>query len=151
MTHEEMIIELWNREKIKELTYAYGLAVEAQDAERMANLFLPDGSVDFSAMGRGLISGHAALKDFYTTTWPLRVKPFFTNHMISIDGDTASGFCSLENRATRGDESLIGAGRLHDTYAKVGDEWKFATRRVEMFYLVPITPGWAQSDGTGNL
>ena len=57
MTHEEMVQELWDREHIKELTYQYGLAIEAQDEEKMANLFTADGSVDFSAMGRGVIQG----------------------------------------------------------------------------------------------
>jgi hypothetical protein len=35
MTHEEMVQELWDREKIRELTYEYGLAIEAQDADRL--------------------------------------------------------------------------------------------------------------------
>lgn len=143
MTQEQMVQELWDREKIRELTYEYGLAIEAQDAERMANLFTETGSVDFSSLGKGVITGHEALKAFYTSTWPLKVKPFFTNHMIKLAGDRASGICSLENRATRGSESLIGAGRLHDEYIKIDSGWKFSSRRVEMFYLVPIVPGWA--------
>jgi ketosteroid isomerase-like protein len=151
MKLEEMVQELWDREKIKELTYQYGLAIEAQDENRMANLFTEDGSVDFSSLGRGVTTGHAALKEFYRGTWPLRVKPFFTNHVIQITGNRATGICSLENRATRGDESLIGAGRLHDAYEKVDGEWKFKTRRVEMFYLVPLSEGWAKASGPGKL
>ena len=54
MKLEEMVQELWDREKIKELTYQYGLAIEAQDEARMANLFTEDGSVDFSSLGRGV-------------------------------------------------------------------------------------------------
>jgi uncharacterized protein (TIGR02246 family) len=151
MKLEEMVQELWDREQIKELTYAYGLAIEAQDAERMAALFTEDGSVDFSSLGRGVIKGREALKEFYRSTWPLKVKPFFTNHVIRIQGDHATGICSLENRATRGAESLIGAGRLHDEYAKVNGEWKFISRRVEMFYLVPLSEGWAKTEGPGKL
>ena len=151
MKIEEMVQESWDREKIKELTYQYGLAIEAQDENRMANLFTEDGSVDFSSLGRGVTKGHAALKEFYRGTWPLRVKPFFTNHVMQITGNRATGICSLENRATRGDESLIGAGRLHDEYEKVNDEWKFKSRRVEMFYLVPLSEGWAKASGPGKL
>ena len=151
MTYEQMVQQLWDREKIRELTYEYGLAIEAQDEERMASLFTADGAVDFSSLGKGVIQGHAALKEFYRFTWPLKVKPFFTNHMIKLDGDRASGICSLENRATRGDESLIGAGRLHDTYARVNGEWKFSTRRVEMFYLVPLSEGWAKAAAPAKL
>jgi len=151
MKLEEMVQELWDREKIKELTYDYGLAIEAQDAERMASLFTEDGSVDFSSLGRGVISGREALKKFYRSTWPLRVKPFFTNHVIRIQGNRATGTCSLENRATRGDQSLIGAGRLYDEYEKVNGEWKFKSRRVEMFYFVPLSEGWANATGPAKL
>lgn len=151
MKLEEMVQELWDREKIKELTYEYGLAIEAQDEERMVNLFTEDGSVDFSSLGRGVTKGRPALKEFYRATWPLRVKPFFTNHVIRIKGDRATGTCSLENRATRGDQSLIGAGRLHDEFEKVNGEWKFKARRVEMFYFVPLSEGWAQATAPGKL
>jgi ketosteroid isomerase-like protein len=151
MKLEEMVRELWDREKIKELTYEYGLAIETQDAERMANLFTADGSVDFSSLGRGVLTGREALKEFYRSTWPLKVKPFFTNHVLHIQGDHATGTCSLENRATRGDQSLIGAGRLHDEYEKVNDEWKFKSRRVEMFYFVPLSEGWAKTTEPGKL
>jgi len=151
MKLEEMVQELWDREKIKELTYQYGLAIEAQDADRMVNLFTEDGSVDFSSLGRGVIKGHQSLKEFYRSTWPLKVKPFFTNHVIKINGTRATGTCSLENRATRGDESMIGAGRLHDEYEKVNGEWKFSSRRVEMFYFAPLSEGWAKATGPGKL
>jgi ketosteroid isomerase-like protein len=151
MTRDEMVEELWNREMIKELTYEYGLAIEAQDIDRLVGLFTATATVDFSSMGRGIIEGHDALKAFYPATWPLAVKPFFTNHMIRLDGDKATGFCSLENRATREGESLIGAGRLHDTYEKIDGAWKFASRRVEMFYFVPLSEGWAKTDGPGHL
>ncbi|MGE0682170.1 MAG: nuclear transport factor 2 family protein [Candidatus Binatia bacterium] len=151
MKIEEMVQELWDREKIKELTYEYGLAVESQDEERMVNLFTEDGSVDFSSLGRGITKGRPALKEFYRSTWPLQVKPFFTNHVIRINGTSATGICSLENRATRGEQSLIGAGRLHDEYEKVDGEWQFKSRRVEMFYFVPLSEGWAGANKVGKL
>ena len=68
MKFEEMVQELWDREKIKELTYEYGLAIETQDAERMVN-----------------------------------------------------------------------------------GKWKFTSRRVEMFYFVPLSEGWAKAEGPGKL
>lgn len=143
---EEMVQELWDREKIKELTHAYGLAIEAKDEGQMASLFTEDGSVDFNSMGWGVITGRAAIRDFYRQTWPLDVKPYFSNHMIEIDGDTAKGQCALDNRATRDGTSMIGSGRLHDTYRRVDGEWKFTTRRVEMFFMAPLTKGWAEED-----
>ncbi len=144
---EAMVQELWDREKIKELTHQYGIAIELQDEDRMAGLFTEHGEADFSQLGRGVIRGREALRAFYRTTWPLEVKPFFSNHIIEIDGDRATGTCSLENYATRDGESLIGAGRLYDEYARVDGDWKFTRRRVEMFYFTPLGKGWAGSAG----
>jgi SnoaL-like domain len=44
--------ELWDREMIKELTYAYGRRIEQQDAEGMAQLFTENGEVDFSSLNQ---------------------------------------------------------------------------------------------------
>jgi len=151
MTLEQMVRNLWDREQIRELTYAYGLAIEAQDAARMASLFTADGAVDFTSLGRGVMRGHAEIMAFYRSLWALDVKPFFTNHVIEVDGDRASGICSFENRARRGTQSIIGAGRLHDTYMRVEERWKFASRRVEVFYFVPLAQGWAEASGPGSL
>ncbi len=136
---------LWAREMIKELTYAYGRCIERQDAEGMAQLFTKHGEVDFSGLGRGVHTGHAAIGAFYTTTWPLRLRAFFSNHVIELLRDgKARGTCCFENRGVQGAESMIGAGRLHDEYEKVGEEWKFRSRRVEIFYFVPLSEGWAK-------
>ncbi|MCS6926790.1 MAG: nuclear transport factor 2 family protein [Candidatus Binatia bacterium] len=141
----QKVEELWDREQIKELTYAYGRCIERQDAEGMAQLFTADGEIDFTSLGRGVHKGHEAIRAFYASTWPLRVKPFFTNHMITFHGaGRASGTCCFENRAVQGEESMIGAGRLHDEYAKVDGVWKFRSRRVELFYFVPLREGWAK-------
>lgn len=142
---QAMVQELWDRERIKELTHSYGLAIESKDEKLMASLFTESGLVDFSSLGWGVITGHNAIKEFYRNTWPLNVKPYFSNHIIEIHGNTAKGNCALDNRATRDGVSMIGSGRLHDTYENVNGEWKFSTRRVEMFFLVPITQGWAES------
>jgi hypothetical protein len=141
-----MVEELWSREQIKELTHRYGLCIEQQDAGQMANLFTEDATIDFSALGRGIMRGRRAIKEFYESTWPLRVKPFFTNHIIRIQGTSATGMCCFENRATQNGQSVIGAGRLHDEYEKVGEEWKFKSRRVEIFYFVPLKEGWAREE-----
>lgn len=141
----QKVEELWDREQIRELTYAYGRCIERQDAEGMAQLFTADGEVDFTSLGRGVHKGQAAIRAFYASTWPLRVKPFFTNHVITFHGPgRASGTCCFENRGVQGEESMIGAGRLHDEYEKVEGTWKFRSRRVELFYFVPLREGWAK-------
>src|SRR5262249_46608402 len=74
---EEKVEELWSREQIKSLTYAYGQCIVRRDAEAMANLFVPEAVVDFTQLGAGVHPEREAIKKFYETTWPARVKPFF--------------------------------------------------------------------------
>ncbi|MGC2282125.1 MAG: nuclear transport factor 2 family protein, partial [Candidatus Acidiferrales bacterium] len=62
---EEKVEELWNREQIRSLTYAYGECVLRRDAEGMAKLFTEDGSADFSLLGWGIQKGREDIKKFY--------------------------------------------------------------------------------------
>jgi hypothetical protein len=142
---EEKVDELWSREQIKGLTYAYGECILARDERAMANLFTEDGAADFSALGWGIHRGRDAIARHYAGTWPQRVRPFFTNHFIEfIDKDHAKGWCWFDNRAKRGDESLMGCGKLYDDYVRIDGRWYFAYRRVAPFFMVPISKGWAQ-------
>jgi hypothetical protein len=142
---EEKVEELWNREQIKSLTYAYGECVLRRDAEGMARLFTEDGSVDFSSLGWGVHQGHEAIKKLYAGTWAYRVKPFFTNHYIEfIDQTHARGWCWLDNRAARDGESLIGCGKIYDEYQLADGHWRFSSRRIVQFFLVPLGKGWGK-------
>jgi hypothetical protein len=142
---EEKVEELWNREQIKSLTYAYGECILRRDAEGMAKLFTNDGSVDFSYLGWGIHTGHEAIKKHYAGTWSYRVKPFFTNHYIEfIDKIHARGWCWLDNRGVRNGESLISCDRIYDEYQIVDGNWLFSSRRIVQFFLVPLSKGWGK-------
>lgn len=142
---EEKVEELWNRERIKSLTYAYGECILRRDARGMANLFTEDGSVDFSSLNRGIHTGREAIARHYSSTWESRVRPFFTNHYIEfIDQTHARGWCWLDNRAVRDGESLIGAGKIYDEYRLVDGRWLFSSRRVALFFMAALNKGWAK-------
>ena len=145
---EQKIEELWNREQIKSLTYAYGECIFRRDAEGLAKLFTEDGAVDFSALGQDVHRGRAALAEFYGRGWARRIRPFFTNHYIEFHApDRASGWCWFDNRGKQDDESLIGAGKIYDDYRLVEGRWLFAARRVAPFFMVPLSRGWARELG----
>jgi SnoaL-like protein len=142
---EEKVEELWSREQIKSLTYAYGECIVRRDAEAMGNLFVPEAVIDFTQLGAGVHRGREAIKKFYETTWPARVKPFFSNHYIDfIDKARARGWCWVDNRAVRGESSLIGCGKIYDEYRALEGQWRFASRRVVMLFMVLLSEGWAR-------
>jgi hypothetical protein len=73
---EEKVEELWSREQFKSLTYAYGECILQRDAESMVNLFAPEAMIDFTQLGAGIHRGRDAIRTFYESTWPARVKGF---------------------------------------------------------------------------
>lgn len=75
----------------------------------------------------------------------LALRPFIHNHVVELKGsDRATGTCYVEIRATRNGKSWVGAGYYDDEYAKVGDEWKFRSRKVTMYSMGPLSEGGAE-------
>jgi len=90
------------------------------------------------------IKGRAALRTEYERmiTGP-QFHPFVHNHLIELHGDTATGICYLDVRATMEDTSMVGSGYYNDRYARLGGEWKFQSRKLTLCYFVPLRQGWA--------
>jgi hypothetical protein len=142
---EEKVEELWNREQIRSLTYAYGECLFRRDLDALLKLFTKDGVVDFSYLGWGVHKGHDAIKQFYTGTLSHRVKPFFTNHYIEfLDKNRARGWCWLDNRGVRNGESVMGCGKIYDEYQLVEGRWLFKSRRVVQFFMATAAKGWVK-------
>jgi hypothetical protein len=37
---------------------------------------------------------------------------------------------------------MTGAGRYFDKFERVDGEWRFSQRKADVFYIVPLSPGW---------
>ena len=38
---------------------------------------------------------------------------------------------------------MIGSGYYDDEYVRVGEQWKFRSRKLTLSYFVPLSQGWA--------
>jgi ketosteroid isomerase-like protein len=146
-TVEERLHRLEAIAEIKELTARYCLHVSRNEGQAVVDLFTYDGVLDGSSAGMGVISGRAALLEFYeeSVTTAEESLPFIHNHIIEIDGDRASGTCALEARFSRGGRSITTAGHYQDTYRLEGGRWLFAERKLFFHHVVPLSAGWAES------
>ena len=139
---EAVVRELSDREAIRELTHRYAHCVWRKEIAAAVDLFTEDGEMNTG--DRPVIKGRKALLESYQQIFgSADFLPFVHNHLISIQGDRATGTCHLDLRATIDGESMIGAGCYDDQYVRVDGEWKFRARKLTMRYLVPLREGWA--------
>jgi hypothetical protein len=144
---EAVVGELSDREAIRELTHRYAHCVWRKEIAGAVELFTEDGEMNTG--DRPVIKGRKALLESYHEIFGgADFHPFVHDHLISIQGDRATGTCHLDLRATIDGESMIGAGYYDDEYVRVGGKWKFRARKLTMSYLVPLREGWAERPTT---
>lgn len=134
---------LLDREAIRDVVSRYAHCVWRKDVDGAVSLFAEDGEIDTG--DRPAIRGRAALLEAYghMITGP-QFHPFVHNHLIELHGDTATGICYLDLRATVEGTSMIGSGYYDDHYVRIGGAWKFQSRRLTLCYFVPLREGWAE-------
>jgi ketosteroid isomerase-like protein len=131
---------LEDREAIRELTARYCFAISRNDIEGVLKLFCEDGAM---LMNDRAFVGQDELRKGYGGGMPEPpLKPFIHNHVIELDGDRARGQCAVEIRAVQDGEAYTAAGCYEDEYRRVDGEWKFASRRFEVYHWVPLRQGW---------
>lgn len=146
-TLEARIQELADREEIRDLaaTYAHRVAHGLSNAD----LFTDDGAyIHRRAVGDPgrTVQGRAAL-DAHFIDRPGSTgsaMPMIHNHLIVVDGDTATAICSIELRVSDSGTSVIASGFYRDRLRREGGRWKFVVRDVAFFHWVPIQQGWAR-------
>jgi SnoaL-like domain len=153
-TIEERLQALEDREQIGRLAAMYCFLVDdGRFDELVERCFTDDACCDFR-FARGEIAplvsrGREEVKTFFSAVVPAALTEMthtVHNHRITIEGDDASGDCYFEltacDRATG--EPVLGAGRYFDRYRRVDHGWRFAERRAEIFYITPLSEGWAK-------
>lgn len=132
---------LADRAAIEDLVAAYAYAVDDRDWVRWERLFLPGAHVDYTTSGG--ISGTAA----ELAAWLPEALAIFTfclhttsTHEIRFTGpDHATGRVHVFNRngvVWDDEHQIFDVGAVyHDTYARVDDLWRFASRVEHTAYF----------------
>src|SRR5579863_451604 len=101
--------------------------MDTNDWEGMRQVFADDVVMDTTAAGGNLIEGADAFMEFLRPTLADAVTVHH-GHMPEIDvtsADTATGVWALQDTIWWRDGTLMrGYGHYHETYQKVGGEWK---------------------------
>ena len=137
-TIDQIVTELADRESIRELPQRYCDCVWRGDLEGIASLFTEDGSFSITAgNSENTTTGRANLLKMYKEARAsVTPRPCIHNHVVELKGGgRATGRCYVELRDAGNNMNWIGTGFYHDDYTKVGDEWKFQTRRFKAVRL----------------
>jgi hypothetical protein len=135
---ESIVSELADREAIRALPQRYCDCVWRSDAAGVVALFTDDGSFTVSGGGRDRsVRGRSELlKTYGSDLSSIRPRPYIHNHVIELKGNgRASGRCYVEVRNAAENMNLLGTGYYNDEYVKVGDEWKFQSRSINLIDL----------------
>jgi hypothetical protein len=138
---EQTVAELADREAIRELPLKYCDCVWRGDIEGIANIFAENGTftvIDLKQQERSNTGRANLLKSFKEGLAATSPRPYIHNHVIELKGNgRATGRCYLDLRTARDNFKWAGAGWYDDEYVKVGDEWKFQTRRFHHVHMEP--------------
>jgi ketosteroid isomerase-like protein len=139
---ERTVQELADKEEIRDLARRYAHYVWQEDGRGAAALFAEDGEMD---LGGQTIKGRKALLEAYGSMVAGRgLLPFVHDHVVELSGDTATGRCHLDLRASMDGKSMMGAGVYDDRYVRTPEGWKFQSRKLALRYFVPLEEGWAE-------
>lgn len=138
---ETLLQEVIDREAIRTLPVRYCHCVWQQDLDGYVNLFTEDGSFSTNDPKLPRAQGHDGLHKMISSGLDtMKPRPFIHNHVIELLGpDRATGCCYVEVRMLREGKKWLLTGWYNDEYAKVGEEWKFRSRKVTTDSFGPVS------------
>ncbi len=151
-TTEATLRELVDREAIRDLACRYAHHVWHRDVAAIAQLFTEDGRMDTPDLPT--LTGRQEITESYKKIFSdMDLYPFVHNHVVDLDGDTATGTCYLDLRSRADGRDIMAAGYYQDSYERVGGRWLFRHRHLTMVSFFPIRerrPGPAEHTNTAQ-
>ena len=146
------IERLEDAEAVKKLKAEYAqICDEGYDPDRLAALFVPDGTWTGGAFGT--YAGHEAIRSFFagissSFVWALHYV-ICPNVEISESGDTATGTWYIWEPVTmtRTDDpeitdAVLLMAQYADDFVKVDGRWYFQTLRANVHHVTDLDKGW---------
>lgn len=133
----EAVRELLDREAIRDLANRYAHYVWQRDPQAVADLFTEDGVMDTPDLPT--LTGPAEIFGSYQKIFSdLDLYPYVHNHVIDLDGDSATGTCYLDLRSRTDTHHITATGYYEDRYRRVDGRWLIAGRDLTMISFFPI-------------
>ena len=141
--------ELEDIKAIERLSYEYAMTVDTMQLDALVDLFVPEAVFDPGPGGVPVMNSRDEIHDFFQELFKTSTNLFHltSNHIIDVDGDTATGTVYYYARGVTSDGGGFGAnGYYADTYARTDDGWKFS-RRDAAALLDPDYSNYSMAEG----
>lgn len=144
---EAKVQELEDLAAIRTLRFRFHECVNETRPEGMADLFSTEAELNYSHLGT--VKGREKIVRFFqkglSELVPF-VKQYLHNHVVQVQGNSASGFSYLEATPVHKGESYVVAARFDDEYIKEDGTWRFKKVTLTPYFMMPLKEGWAQED-----
>jgi hypothetical protein len=131
-------------EDCRRLRADYHHFVNTARFDEVSTLFDEDGVIDLSYLGA--YHGRDAIHAGYLAMGArdrFLIQQYPHNHMVDVDGDTATAYSYLDARYKRFGASYMVAGSYDDVFRRTSDGWKFVSMTFHILFTVPSGLGWA--------
>jgi hypothetical protein len=121
---------------IKELRSKYCWYAARGMAEPIVEMFTEDcrfENTDFNSQPVVSLGRVALLKNLQAIAKPGLVTPLIVNHIININGDTATGTCAMESASSPLPGAPILVCFYYDTFKRIDGKWFFASRDLRYY------------------
>ena len=122
-------------EHIRQLTARYNLAGDSDDLAAWLDCWAADGSFRRSD-GTRAWSGSEELTALFSG-YGVGGRHLTTDHIITVDGDTATQTCYLMMLDRDRSFTVHMIGVYHDELARDGDRWRFRARVLDVDFVAP--------------
>jgi len=130
---EELVRDLVAREAIRDLSNRYCDFLYRNDLDSLVSLFTQDATFAVKDYESEVVTrGRARLKKMFARlVSDINPRPLIHAQVVELRSEnSASGRCYVDLRSDTVQVEGVGSGYFEDEYAKVGTEWKFASRRL---------------------
>jgi ketosteroid isomerase-like protein len=130
---EDLVRELVDREAIRDLSNRYCDCLYRNDLDGLVSLFTQNATFLVKDYESEVVTrGRAKLKKMFARlVSDVNPKPLIHALVVELRSEnTATGRCYVELRSDKVQVEGVGSGYYEDEYAKIGAEWKFASRRL---------------------
>jgi SnoaL-like domain len=131
-TTDDLVREIAAREAIRDLSARYCDCIWRKDVDGLVSLFTDEGTFRVEGLEVEASSrGHAQLRRVYEKALDeLDPRLFIHSQIVDLIGaNRATGRCYVEVFSAKYGMERVGLGYYEDQYAKIGDRWKFNSRR----------------------